>query len=737
MKKAAAKYVTLILFPLLLGACSNMFQDKVSMAQGRSAGSLSDLLFVRAEDIVQLLAPAEVYVASRQHPMEIRINWSAVDGAASYLIERAVVEPEVESDGTAHYGEATEDLFEEAASVTGTSWTDSILGSYTATVKSPEYNNRYYYRISAENKLLRLESSLPTTPKWGMLFPPPRKVEASQGEHLDKIVVSWEKVEGASGYIIYRSDSKDGIPYGEAGRAVGSMASFQNTIPNENQGKEYYYFVAGVSGSGNSSLKSTDAYGYTLVEGAPAAPQGVDLYPGYGRGNHTNKIKIRWTADSTPGAYYAVYRKSSGTEDESWTRLTGNTTATEYEDSSGGPNSPTAGVYYYYKIQTIVEKDGKPLKGPTSSLVEAFLLSPPTGTKALKVGGTVTLKWYPALGNHTEQSLYTYNVYTASSQGGPFSLSHSGVGSSVDGDGYITKTGLPVSPAFFRITTVNGGTESVPGEVVSPPPPAAVILNATRAENLGMEYTANSDGVYPVRVTWKKPGSESPASYHVYRSANPDSGFQRITDTPVPASAESGGQFAWEDRSAAAKAGKLYYYKVLSLNVLGQGEFYSECREGYGALTHEAYFKEYVKTINRSLGKLVNMNKSSSTDKLGDETKYGANGGTIHYDTPDSVLNAIPPFNIFITYTNYADFYINNDSAQGWYFTLNGQSNTNVTSMSGAGTMFGTVTATGMYPGTVSYEGIIISGQKASGGYYTVTPNGFGSAAVGWELGKR
>jgi fibronectin type 3 domain-containing protein len=738
MKKVTVKYCALILLPLLLGACADMFQDKISMGLD-DAGSLSDLMFVRAEEIVQLSSPAEVYVADRQHPAEIRVNWSAVDGAASYMVERAVVEPVVESDGTVHYGEPTEDLFEVRESyVTGTSWTDTILG--VPAVNSPEYGYRYYYRISAENTLMRLESSPPTEPRLGMLFPPPRKVEASQGVYTNRIMVTWEKVEKAASYIIYRSDSKDGVPFGEVGRTQGNMGSYQNNIPGENRGKEYYYFVAGVSGSGSSSLKSTDAYGYTLVEGAPGVPQGGDLAAGYGRGNHTDRIKIEWIADSTPGAFYAVYRYSS--EDSSLTRLTGNTTSTEYEDSS---SDLKPGVWYYYKVQTIVNKDGKDLKGPLSDPVEAFLLSPPSGMTALKEGGLVTLKWYPALGSPGEQASYSYKVYTASDKDGPFSHL-STEGSSAGSDGYITKSGLSVPPAFFRVTTVNGGVESAPGEVVSPPPPAALILDATRAENWGAVYT-NVDGVYSVRVIWKKPDSETPASYHVYRSTSPaPSSFRRITDVPVPASAESAGQFAYEDKSDAARPGRFYYYRILSLNVLGQGAYYSEIRTGYGALTHDAYFREYVKTVNKSLGKLVNMNKSSSTDKLGDETKYGANGGSIHYDTPDSVLSAIPPFDILITYTNYADFYINNDSALGWYFILNGQSNTHVTDMSGAGSMFGTVTATGMYPGTVSYgtqsgpnasNSIIITGQNPAGGVYTVTPTGFGSATVSWILGKR
>ncbi|MDR1899335.1 MAG: hypothetical protein LBQ55_04945 [Treponema sp.] len=724
----------MILLPLLLGACADMFQEKIAMGRD-GAGSLSDLLFVRAEEITQLPTPSEVYVADRQHPTEIRISWSAVTGASSYSVERAVVIPVKESDGTTHYGEATEDLFEvRAAYVAGTSYTDSILTVFDAAPESPEYEYRYYYRISAENAGLRLEPSLPTVPEWGMLFSFPRRVEASKAVYTDKIEVKWEKVDKAASYVVYRSDSKDGIPSGMVTRVPGNMDFYFHQIPDELRGKDFYYFVAGVSGTGAEGLKSSSAYGYTRVEGAPGAPQNVDFEsPGAGRGKSTSKIKIKWDADLTPGVYYAVFRSSS--VDSSLTRLTGNTTVCEWEDSTG----LQPGVYYYYQVQAIVKPGEQELKGPLSDPLEGFLISPPTGTAASKSKetGAVSLTWYPALGNASEQAGYSYKVYTANSKDGPFGPGFTvGPGLTAEADGYLHKNGLPMNPNFFRIATVNSGVESGPGEIVTPAPFAAFILDATRAANWGAAYV-NPDGVYSVRVTWQKPADDTPDSYHIYRSTGPDSGFRRITDTPVPASAESGGQFSYEDKSEAARPGRFYYYQILSLNVLGQGANYSETRQGYGALTQEQFFREYVKTVNKSLGKLVNMNKAGAMDKLGDETKYGTISGSIAYDTPDSVLSAIPPFNIYITYNNYADFYIGNDSTQGRYFILNGQSNTHVTSTDGNGYMLGTVTAAGMYPGTVDYSGISIVGQQAAGGTYLVTPTGFPSATVDWTLGRR
>jgi hypothetical protein len=65
----------------------------------------------------------------------------------------------------------------------------------------------------------------------------------------------------------------------------------------------------------------------------------------------------------------------------------------------------------------------------------------------------------------------------------------------------------------------------------------------------------------------------------------------------------------------------------------------------------------------------------------------------------------------------------------GVYFALTGNSNTSA-SMDQSGTMDGTITCTGMYPGKVYYDKIQIKGGAAGGGTYGVEPTGFSRVEV-------
>ena len=70
-------------------------------------------------------------------------------------------------------------------------------------------------------------------------------------------------------------------------------------------------------------------------------------------------------------------------------------------------------------------------------------------------------------------------------------------------------------------------------------------------------------------------------------------------------------------------------------------------------------------------------------------------------------------------YTNYADYYINNNESFGKYFIINGDTNTKA-EMTADGKMFGIVTVTGMYPAKVDYSTLQIKKGSAGGGGYMV-----------------
>jgi hypothetical protein len=741
MKKPAQRHnrsnmKTLLLFSLLTAHCSllivscaDMFQEKIP---NPGKNDSLDNLFRKEEEITKLQRPQQFYVASYYSPTEIRLTWTAVKGAAYYMVERATASPQ----DLQQPGYEPDDGDYEALDrfVYGTSFTDVILRN--ASLDAPENQNRYFYRVSAFNTEKKYDESDPTEPVSAMLFTAPGNLRASGGASVDYVDLQWERSLGADSYEIWRSDFPSGVSASSLGVVRGNQTWFRNIVSVAEQGKDFYYMVSAKNGFGNSSPLTMPAYGYARVFGAPDKPV-VSLAENSGRGHSASEIKIKWGAADELEAYYAVYRYSS--LDSSLTRLTDKTEKTEWVDQAG----LKPGVYYYYKVQAIVDDiaSGKALKSQfSSSDPEGFILSPPdTVVAEKKSDDTVTVKWEPAIGSEGERRLYTYNVYVDASINGEFkTIVGSAIPHSVDGEGFISVEGLSVaSGAFFKVTTKLADTESGKSAVVSPAPAAAVIQGAAQRAYFN-GAAANSNGVYPVKITWKKPANEDPVFYNVQRSTRSGTGFSTINEITLDASGPWSDVFSYDaatgiytyiDKNETAKVGRKFYYRVLSLNELKQGNFPSNEAIGWGALTHEQFILEYNKTMGAALKRLTYMHKPGSTEKLGTETKNGAISGTIYYNAAISGMGA----RIIIRLTNYAEFYIENDPEKGPYFILNGESNTSA-NMSSNGTMDGTVNCTGMYPGKVSYDGIEIKGGAAGGGTYGVEPEGGGRRNIGYSI---
>ena len=723
-----------LLFVICLSSCSNLFQEKIS-SSGKN-DSL-DNLFRKQEEITKLQTPQQLYAADYYSSTEIRLTWAGVRGAAYYMVERATASlPDSQNPG---YKPDDSDYEVLERSVYGTSYSDVILKN--ASLDAPENKNRYFYRVSAFNKIRKYDESDTTEPVSAMLFNAPANLKASGGDWEEYIELRWDKTEGAKFYEIWRSDFSNGVSATSLGTVPGNQTWFQNRVGPAEQGKDFYYMVLAQNSFGNKTPLTKPAYGYARVFGAPGAPV-VSRAENSGRGQSATEIKIKWAAVSGSDVFYAVYRYSS--VDSSLTRLTDKTTATEWPDST----ALNPGVYYFYKVQAIVlDAAGKPLKSQFSSSdkTESYILSPPDTVVAVKnPDGNVTVKWEPAIGSLDERSSYKYNVYAYKDINGNSEVKvASSIGHNVGAEGFISADGLNVSSGtFFKVSTVNlSGVESAKSIVVSPAPAAAVIQGATEREYFqGFQGTENINGVYPVKITWKKPDNEEPAFYQVQRSTKPGSGFSTINGDPLGADGPwisgvysynySTGVYTYTDNNDTAKVGRKFYYRVLSLNELKQGSFFSSEVIGYGALTHEQFILEYNKTMGAALKRLTYMYKSGSTDKLGKETKYGALGGSIYYDAS---LTGLSGARIIIQLTKYAEFYIENDPAKGVYFILNGNSNTSANT-SANGSMDGTVTCTGMYPGSVSYNGIEIKGGSAAGGSYGVTPLNGGYKSIPYTI---
>ena len=745
MKKSLTA-ILIIMLSIVFSSCYSWFENKVSMSEETKNISLEDFLY-EPERITSLNPPAQVLVSQGLYSGSVKISWTEVENARTYRIERAVVKP----DSNGEYAEPDEGDFKVINKyVYTTNYTDTIISNLTDSKNiyaNEAYSYRYYYKISAENLIKHYESSdysSITEDTCGWLFPAPQNTEAWKGKSFDKIKITWDKVENATKYLIYRGE--DNLRTGNYIASVkGSASEYTDTIAEKNQGQEYYYQVKAVLSNGTESVAGAFALGYTLKDGAPQAPSNVRVENGLG--TNTQSLTIKWDqVTSGKGTVtYSLFKTSS--IDSSYTLVKSNIAqnVTSFTD-----NDISTGIKYYYYLQSVItDSNNEKTKssfsetGPDSSEpAMGFLLSPPSvidiadGTTE----DTVTVRWQNPVGFETQAVPFKFNIYYSSMQEeGYIPAAQNILPSSQDSEGWYSVE--LAKHSFFRLSTVNSsGTESDMSIVTAPNPNAPINVTATKTQKFdGFEnYSPNKNNVYPVKITWDNPIGEVPYGYNIYRSTKKDSSFRLLNDEPLL------GTNYFIDQNETAQPGTMYYYKVVSVNVLGNGkkgndplsDTQNNCR-GYGALTVDEWFREYNKTVMNSQRKLTLMHKSNDMDKLGSETVNGTLSGTLYYNAEVKGLGAA----ITMKYTNYADFYINNDSSEGYYFFINGNTDTEA-NMSGNGTMHKSTTSTGMYPGIADYENLQIKSGAAGGGYYKVTTkdlNGniiFTNGQVNWTVGE-
>lgn len=730
--KKLTKIIALSLTSLAFTSCYTWWEKQVELNMDNGRTDLAEF-FYKAPVITSLEAPVQVIASPGYYNGSVKVRWSEVENATSYRIERA------DMDKNSNALPEDGDFSVIAEYVYGTTYNDVILSNPTAT--SEAYNNKYYYRISAENISRGLESSKytditdPSTSAVGWLFPPPGNVDASKGESATEITITWNKVPGATQYKIYRGETQEDMR--DFGTVRGSQNYYVNSIREQDKGKEYYYQVSAIHSIGSTSAKSSYALGYTLANANLLPP--TDLTVENGLGESTSEIKLSWTPISTPGDEYtySVYKTSS--IDASYRLVKQNipssTTTIKDEDNL------KSGIIYYYYIQTIkTSGDTKEKSAFSKNGPFAFILSAPSVVEVGDILNSeghisdqyINVCWNDALGaagadeGQDFGQTYRYNIYHSDTIDGTFELITSAPLSNLtkNAEGFyeykVSKKG------FYKISTVNSANvESVLSVTIAPIPdaPKNVVASKTEGGSLLTNYIFESTGnnfnnnnVYPVRITWQAPDSNpQPVGYNIYRSTNPDSSFRKLNEELIT-------DCEYIDLNETARAGTYYYYKVVSVNILGQGtrsndpttDKENKCR-GYGAITQDQWFREFNTSVMRSQSKLTLMHKSSNTDKLGSETINGDLSGTLSYKAAIAGLGA----EITMHYENYSDFWAGGDQANGPYFLITG--NTDTTSdMSAKGNMHGICQVTGMYPGKANYGQLQIKGGAAGGGGYLV-----------------
>ena len=217
------------------------------------------------------------------------------------------------------------------------------------------------------------------------------KIKSSNVESSGKIKLTWDKVEGAVKYQVYRATSKNG-KYGIMKTVTGGTSYINaNAVP----GKYYYYYVIAVDSVGNKSAKSNIA-GRTCDYAQPVVTATNDAA--------TGKPKLTWKA--VEGATsYKVYR--AATKNGSYTLMKTVKDGTTYINANAA-----TGKLYYYKVKAY---------GPNSSATSVYsVVDSRTCDLKRPVVSITTSSGKPKISWAAVTGAKEYKIYRATSKNGTY-----------------------------------------------------------------------------------------------------------------------------------------------------------------------------------------------------------------------------------------------------------------------------------------------------------------------------
>ena len=329
-----------------------------------------------------------------------------------------------------------------------------------------------------------------------------------------KPMLTWNAVEGATSYRIYRSTAK-----GSGYSLLGTTTATSYTNTGAKAGTTYYYRVKAVNDAGLSAYSNIVSGQVKTVTPKPSAPV-VKI------GNSAASGKPMLTWNTVSGATsYKVYRATSQNGTYS---LLGTVTATSYTNTGA-----KAGVTYYYKVKAV---------NSAGESAYSNVVSGKTTVTTLTMGHSST-SGKPQLTWKAVSGAASYKVYRATTKNGAYSvinttkaLTYTNVGAAL-GTTY-----------YYKVEALNAAGKSMG---------FSAIVEGKVAPVLAVGYSSVSG---KPQLTWKAvPGA---TEYQVYRSTQQNSGYSKINTTTSTSYVNTG-----------AKAGTTYYYKIVAVKGTAVSDF--------------------------------------------------------------------------------------------------------------------------------------------------------------------
>ena len=289
--------------------------------------------------MLRLAAPTLTITTSSGKP---RLTWSAVDGAERYLLYRS-------TDGVS---------FKYYDSTTGTSYTNT----------STNIGTTYYYKLQAVTPCDGGQNASELSQAVGIKCTPAAP-SLSVSRVNGKPKLSWNKVDGATKYWVYRSTD------GKNFKVYDTTTKTSYTNSGAASGTKYYYKVQAVATVNGKNVPSASS----SVKSFVCTPNAPSLSIASANG----KPQLKWNA--VPGAVkYWIYRSTDGKNFKYYDT----TTSTSYTNMS-----TTVGTKYYYKVKAVAVDGTVNYSSAYSSAKSITVTTAAPTVKLTTVNGKPKLSW--------------------------------------------------------------------------------------------------------------------------------------------------------------------------------------------------------------------------------------------------------------------------------------------------------------------------------------------------------
>lgn len=321
-------------------------------------------------------------------------------------------------------------------------------------------------------------------------LPVPAGLFADNNCTTGRVRLSWEAVEGATGYNVYRSLNAEGSY--EKMNASPITATTYTDNRSGNAGTTYYYRISAQRGEEEGPLSNT----ISRVSRCQR-PTGLQA-----RSNSDGSITLSWDEPAVPGSVsaYRIYQWNGS--HFIWIGDEGSHLTARKTTATISPFYLNPGVDVQFSVRGYNEKD---IVGslsiyslPVTAAAADPLFSAPDGLSCDNNGttGRVRLSWKAVDG------ATGYNVYRSLSADGSYEkMNDSLITATVYTD---NRSGSAGTRFYYRISAVRGDEESAFSETVS---------HVSRCQRpTGLKSSANSDG--SVTLRWDSPLVAGSVSYY-------------------------------------------------------------------------------------------------------------------------------------------------------------------------------------------------------------------------------